>query len=148
MKRGHNGEEIFMANPSFDFHHPAHLSGALKDLITTFSQTFHIHFITYYASTTSQLDVTLRGKKDLKDLFYLLKCSALWPLRVESTFDLNDGGGFCEPTATGSLPFNEPIKSREAENLAARPRDRRASWHIGRDAKIHGERDTESRRRN
>lgn len=34
------------------------------------------------------------------------------------TFDLNDGGGFCEPTATGSLPFNEPIKFHEAENLA------------------------------
>ncbi len=30
----------------------------------------------------------------IKYLFYLLKCSALWPLRVEPTFDLNDGGGF------------------------------------------------------
>lgn len=62
MKHGHNGEEIYAPNPSFDFHHPAHLSGALKDLITTFSQTFHIHSITYYASTTSQLDITLRER--------------------------------------------------------------------------------------
>ncbi len=56
----------------------------------------------------------------IKDLFYLLKCSALWPLRVEPTFDLNDGGGFCELTATGSLVYNEPIKSLKAENLAAK----------------------------
>ncbi len=52
IKRAHNGEEI----QSFGFHYPAHLSGALKDLITPFLQTFHIHSISYYASTTSQLN--------------------------------------------------------------------------------------------
>lgn len=40
MKRDHNGEEMYEPNPSFDFHHPVHLSGALKDLITTFFTDF------------------------------------------------------------------------------------------------------------
>ncbi len=56
----------------------------------------------------------------IKYLFYLLKCSALWPLRVEPTFDLNDSGGFCELTATVSLVYNEPIKSHKTENLVAK----------------------------
>lgn len=67
---------------------------------------------------------------------------ALWPYQAGATFDLNDGGGFCEPGATGTLPYNETIKSHKAKNLAARPGDRRAGWHIGQDTERHwGKRD-------
>lgn len=76
IKPAHNREEIHTANLSFDFHHPAHLSGGRSNyrIFTDFQGSLNNLLCFDYHATGHRFKRTSKGMESLKKTLKCLHC--------------------------------------------------------------------------